>query len=101
MLLITEGELKAACSAKNGLPCIGLGGVWMFKAAAQGKSFLDQLEQIVWKDRPVFIVYDSDAATNPDVMKAENALARALLDRGARVFICRIPALENKHENSD
>lgn len=95
-LIITEGELKAACAAKNGLPCIGLGGVWMFKASKKGKAFLDGLVEIVWNDRNVYIVYDSDAVTNPKVTKAENALASELLARGAHVYIGRIPALKGE-----
>jgi hypothetical protein len=45
-LVITEGELKAACAAKHGIPTAGLGGVWNFRAAVAGYAFLPSLEAI-------------------------------------------------------
>lgn len=95
-LLIVEGENKANCANKTGdLPAtIALGGVFMFKSKRHGKRLLDQLKAIVWSGRRVFICFDSDIATNPDVAQAANALARLLLDLGAQVDICHIPALE-------
>lgn len=91
-IMITEGELKANCAVKAGLPCIGLGGVWNFKTAQS--SLIKDLEDIRWKDAMVYIVYDSDAQSNPQVLLAENTLARELLSRGARVTVVRLPALE-------
>ena len=90
-VLITEGELKAACAAKLGFPTIGLGGVWSFKSNSKKISFLESLEKIAWSTRVVFIIYDSDAATNPQVVAAENALAAELTRRGARAKIVRMP----------
>jgi hypothetical protein len=93
-VLITEGELKAACSTKHGVPCIGLGGVWCFKAGASGVHLLPQFAEFTWKDRVVYIVYDSDAASNHQVVKAENALARELCNLGAVPAVVRLPALQ-------
>jgi hypothetical protein len=93
-IVITEGEVKAAVATKAGIPTIGLGGVWNFKSAAQGASLLPGFVEIQWSERRVHIVYDSDAATNPDVVRAENALARELLRLGAFPYIVRLPALE-------
>lgn len=91
-LVITEGELKSACATKLGPhPCIGLGGVWCFKSNNARKPLLDDFDQFVWSERTVYIAYDSDAATNPMVVTAENALARELVMRGAHVFIVRVP----------
>jgi hypothetical protein len=90
-LLITEGELKAAAATKAGWPTLGLGGVWCFRSAANRLPILPAFADFNLKDRIVYIIYDSDAATNPNVMAAENALARELLLLGAHPYICRIP----------
>lgn len=90
-LVITEGELKASSATKQGIPTIGLGGVWSFKSNRQQVSLLPMLREITWKERRVIICYDSDAVTNPDVVMAENHLARVLTEEGADVFIARIP----------
>lgn len=88
---ITEGELKAACATKNGVPTIGLGGVEVWRSAKHGMPMLPQLEEVEWKERTVVIVFDSDAATNPDVVRAQRQLARALLKRGALVGVAAVP----------
>ena len=97
-LVITEGELKAACATRLGIPTIGLGGVWCFKSKGNDMQFLPVLEDFDWKDREVYIVYDSDAVTNPKVVQAENALARELHRRGAYPFIVRLPSIEKDHK---
>jgi hypothetical protein len=92
-LVITEGELKAACTTKAGLPCVGLGGVWCFRSASHGMHLLPMFTEFAWTEREVYIVYDSDAASNPNVMQAENALARELTTLGAKPRVVRMPAL--------
>lgn len=94
-LMITEGELKAACATAMGLPTLGLGGVWCFKSTRTGNHLLPQLQAVVWDQRVVYIIYDSDAAVNPNVTMAESALAHALTQLGARVHIARLPTLED------
>jgi hypothetical protein len=93
-IIITEGEFKAACATKAGLPTIGLGGVWCFRSGAQHMPLLQQFSQFLWKERTVYICYDSDASCNNDVIKAENSLARELMLQGALPYIARLPALE-------
>lgn len=90
-LLLTEGELKAACATKLGVPTLGLGGVWSWRAGDKGLAVLPELEAIEWKGRTAAVVFDSDAASNDKVMAAENALARALSNLGAAVRIVRLP----------
>lgn len=96
-LIITEGELKAAAACKAGFPCIALGGVWSFQSTKQGLAllpwFVDNAEALA--DREVIICYDSDAATNPQVVMAENRLAQRLLAIGMIVKIMRLPQLSN------
>src|ERR1035437_10354677 len=93
-LIITEGELKAACATKAGYPAVGLGGVWNFKSTALDIEFLPQLEEFTWIGRKVYIVYDSDSVYNLQVQKALNALARLLTVKRAEVMIAVPPARE-------
>jgi hypothetical protein len=91
-LLVTEGELKAACGAKNGYPVIGLGGVWSWRAAKKGYALLPSLREITWKQRHVYLVFDSDFATKPQVMSALLALAAELTSAGAIPFLVTLPS---------
>lgn len=90
-LVITEGEKKAAKATIDGIPTIGLGGVWSFCSKKQNIDFLPTLEAFTWSGRTVYIIYDSDAAANPDVRKAALALADHLLSRGAVVHVGYLP----------
>jgi Domain of unknown function (DUF3854)/Family of unknown function (DUF5906) len=90
-ILITEGELKANCASKLGYACIGLGGVWNFKN--RETWLIPSLKRLRWADAPVYIIYDSDAVKNYQVMQGENALAQELLACGAQVYVVRLPTL--------
>jgi len=90
-LLITEGELKAAKATAEGFPTIGLGGVYNFRASAQGVFFLPELETFNWVRRKVTICYDSDYVDNPMICTAINALAEELQERGALVHVATLP----------
>jgi hypothetical protein len=89
---ITEGEIKAACMTKHGMPCIGLGGVWSFAERKRGLPLIPDLEQIVWKDRKVTICFDSDVNERPDLFKAVMALMDELRSRGALPAAIVIPS---------
>lgn len=89
-IVITEGELKAACACSVEIPTIGLGGVWCFKSNNNHMNLLPQFHEIKWEGRSVYICYDSDAISNHLVMMAENALAKELLNLGAMVHITRM-----------
>ena len=90
-LLITEGELKAACACKNGFPTIGLGGVDSFSSKRFNLELLPELEQIAWAGRRVYLVYDSDAAHKPEVRAALMRLGGTLGKRGALTFEVQLP----------
>lgn len=94
-LIITEGELKAGCVSKIGVPTIGLGGVNSYKALKRGIEWLPSLDFPVWPRRDVFIAFDSDYATNMMVCNALWDLAGILDDKGAYVHILTVPALPN------
>lgn len=90
-LVITEGELKAACACKMEIPTIGLGGVWSFMSKKLNMPLITELEEFSWNGRLVYIAYDSDVTDKSGVIKAELALAEQLSLRGANVRIVRIP----------
>lgn len=94
-LYITEGELKAASACVRGLPTIGLGGVYSWRSAKSGVAFLPELEAIAWAGRHVFLVFDSDAQTNHQVMRALRHLCRELTDRGAQPYVAKLPPLSD------
>lgn len=90
-LIITEGELKAACACKLGMPTIGLGGVFNWRAAKDRVELLPILEKFKWKGRTAYIVFDSDAKDNPMVCMAASRLAFTLAARGALVRFVKLP----------
>ena len=87
----TEGEFKAYSVACMGFPLIGLGGVYSFRSAREGKTLLPELEKFDWEERVVYIVFDNDIAHKVEVMRAQRALAQELLSRGAKIFIMELP----------
>lgn len=91
-ITITEGELKAAAGCAHGIVTLGLGGVDVWRSAARNVPLFSALEDITWDGRDVFIAFDSDAATNPNVVRAQLRLARELTNRGAFPNVISIPA---------
>ena len=88
-LWITEGVKKADALTSAGRVAVALDGVWCFKT----EQLLADWDLIETRGRTCIIAFDSDAATNENVAKAEDALAALLQERGAaRVLIVRIPA---------
>ena len=99
-ILITEGEKKALKVQQEGFNCIGLIGTYGWVAQRRKgregrrigpKPLLAELLAVPWPAKQVYIIYDSDAATNPQVRQAERELAKALTDKGAVVHIVRLP----------
>jgi putative DNA primase/helicase len=98
-LILTEGEKKAAKGDQEGFFSIGLAGVWSWQKkrprAEDGQPFgprelIEDLKQIPWTGRQVFLVFDSDAAEKVNVRRAEWCLAQALKEQGAVVKVVRI-----------
>lgn len=96
-IFITEGEKKAAKATLEGFPCVGLSGVWNFTDSENG--FLVELEGCVWKNRTVYIVFDSDVTEKHGVRHAEARLAIELLNRGAKVLSVRLPGESSGEKN--
>lgn len=98
-LVVTEGEFKAACACVHGFATLGLGGVWNFtEKHANGRTLLPDLSQIKWEGREVVVCYDSDAVHNDQVRKAEYRIAEALVTKGARVRVARLPTGNDGHK---
>ena len=85
-LVLTEGELKAACACTLGAPTIGLGGVYNWRSAKKHQELLPILDEFVWEGRPTNLCFDSDIATNPMVRAAASFLASVLSSRGAKTL---------------
>lgn len=92
-LIITEGELKAAKACKEGFPTLGLGGVYSWRSNKLGITWLDSLNPIEWRKRNVYICFDSDYQTNPNVCKALRVFAEELQRRGSFCFVVTLPKL--------
>jgi len=93
VLVITEGPIKAEKAAQEGIDCVGLLGVWNWFQKFGGESVpIEDLSKIPWGQfDAVEICFDSDAATNPHVRRAERALAEWLTNHGAtKVLIVRL-----------
>lgn len=88
-VFITEGEKKAASLVSQGLAALALPGVWNFKGL---DALRGDWDVIGLKGLQVCVVFDSDAATNPQVRQAEERLAEMLGAMDAKVFVCRLPA---------
>ncbi len=90
-LMFTEGEKKSEKACKMQLPCISVPGVWAWRSKKQGIAAIPDFDGIVWKERKVYLCFDNDLMTNPDVIGALNALAHELTSRGANVHIKFLP----------
>lgn len=96
-LLIAEGPVKALSAAVNlGVPCATLTGVWNWvgrQAGAESATVLPDWRELDLAGRDVYIVFDSDIATNPSVSKAATDLARYLQSsRKAEVRFVVLPS---------
>jgi hypothetical protein len=97
-LFITEGEKKAVAAVQAGIPCVAFSGVWTWRQNGQP---IEDLDMVTWAGRHVYIVFDSDAAKNFQVQRAELALKAELEARGATVSIVRLPENGSKKVGLD
>ena len=92
-IIITEGEFKSACATKYVMPTIGLGGVWSFRSKRFGYNMLPELEAFDWVGRRVYIIFDSDSSTNPQVEHARSVLYNEIVRMGGKPLIIDLPPL--------
>lgn len=86
---VVEGEKKSIAMCEAGIPTIGIGGVWNI---ADGSAPLHpSLVEIFSKCKDLYIVYDSDVLTNPNVQTAEWRLASRAAQLGCRIHLGRLP----------
>jgi hypothetical protein len=99
-LMITEGEKKTLCLNQHGFTTIGLSGVSVWQKP-RTVILRPDLQEIAWKGRRVFILFDSDARTNDDVRLQQHFLALALIDQGATVYIVDLPGTDSAKVGAD
>jgi hypothetical protein len=92
-IVITEGELKAACLTKHGYRALALGGVDAWRSRRRMMEFLPELEAFQWIGRDVFLCFDSDIREKREVRRALHGLARELIQRGGNVREIELPTL--------
>ena len=94
-LLISEGEKKSLAACQLDLPCIGVAGVWNWRAKLDNgeRLVLPGFDQFVWKGRTVELVPDSDVwrPEKEQALQGFYALGMYLIKCGARVRFVHLP----------
>jgi hypothetical protein len=95
-LVATEGCKKADAGASHGATIISLQGVscWRGRNVTEGRTALADWKDIALNHRTVYLAYDSDAVTKPEVQAEEQELTRYLESKGATVWLIRIPPVD-------
>lgn len=104
LLVITEGEKKAAKAVQEGIPCIGIQGVWSWADAgsravekANQDSVSEETEPIreiletAQMYKKVLVLGDSDLLDNPQARAGMTSLAKALAHRNVRCVAAYCP----------
>jgi hypothetical protein len=90
---IAEGEKKALKATQDGIPCVGIGGLWNW---LQNGRLLRTFEAIAFQGRTVYLFPDSDAWRRQDLLAAVYRLGAALEARGAHVLVKKLPDASGK-----
>jgi hypothetical protein len=93
-LWITEGVRKADSAVSAGLVCVALLGVWNWRGRNKdaGLTALAFFESVALKGRKVFLTFDSDVMTKPEVHASLVRLGALLARRGAEVAYVYLPS---------
>lgn len=84
-IYITEGEKKALCGVKNNLNMLAIPGVANWRSSRRfNQSTIEDLDEIEWTGRTVYLCFDADMLTNPHVTKQLSDFSKELADRGVR-----------------
>jgi len=83
-LWVAEGEKKALRLAQEGVPAIGIGGVWN---VLQDGELLPELKTHAQRGGSFVVAFDSDCHTNYQVLCALYSLACRLMAHGAAVYV--------------
>jgi Domain of unknown function (DUF3854) len=106
-LWVVEGELKALCGRAQGLPIVGLSGVYNWRTSgeeaallAEGEKLSDEeallpeLAQVNWERKKINLLYDSDITPGHKSYNAFLRLAEQLYRLGAEeVRILSLPSV--------
>jgi hypothetical protein len=84
-LWIAEGSKKALSLIQHGRHAISLTGVWAFRGDGDETFLFDDLEAFSWRGRTVYLGFDMDLWSNPQVRFALYELALKLMARGALI----------------
>ena len=92
-LWFTEGVKKVDALATAGACAVGLTGVWGFKGRNPlgGTTILADFDYIALKGRSIYLCFDSDSRSNPQVWNALERLREHLERKGASVYVVQIP----------
>jgi putative DNA primase/helicase len=109
LLVVTEGEKKAAKALQEGIHCVGIQGVNSWAApgtraiekcdgdrVSSDTAPLKELLELARKYKRVLILGDSDTASNPQNQKALKLLASSLRKRGVRAAFASCPPAISK-----
>jgi hypothetical protein len=83
-----EGEKKSLKGCQEGIPCIGLGGLWNW---FEGGKPIEPLDSIAHVNREECLYPDSDVWSRPDLLLPVYAFGKELERRGAQVQVAIIP----------
>ena len=110
-IVFTEGEKKALALyryfVERGEPVlvVGLSGVWNWRGTV-GKTTdekgtrcdlkgpIPDFDRVVFDKRKVYVIYDTNVATNDSVSAARRGLAKELKKRGADVRLVDLPEID-------
>ena len=92
-LWVTEGVKKGDSLVSHGVLAIALLGVWNWRGTNEdgGTTVLADWEYVALKGRQVYIVFDSDVMSKPEVYAALRRLWAFLERRGAKVAVVYLP----------
>jgi predicted P-loop ATPase len=88
IVIITEGAKKAGAVLTLGMPCISIPGVTTGQKLGRLKDDLLPFFQV---GRRVYLCFDSDVMTKPQVQAALDRLGRLIAETGANVSVIKLP----------
>lgn len=107
---LTEGEFKGLALRRlftergERVLVVALPGVWNWrgtvgkttdeKGRRDVKGVIPDFDRVAWRGRVVYIVFDSNVATNDSVRAARRELSKELRRRGAKVYLVDLPQIE-------
>lgn len=94
--IFVEGCAKAACANKFKFPAVGIEGCWGWRAVKHGLLMLPEFNDYEFENCDVYWVPDRDRKPQAvaDILRASNAFAGLLRERGARVHVVWLPLIE-------